>query len=84
MDKKTIYGILNEAYFGAQPHEQQAIRALRWLLPGRGTFVDLGASLGQYSKAGVEIMQEGAVEGWPAARCGICPMTFGMQFSGRR
>jgi hypothetical protein len=49
MERDDIYEILNDAYFGPEAHEQDVIRSLRKLLPSRGTFVDLGASLGQYS-----------------------------------
>jgi len=61
MERDDIYEILNDAYFGPEAHEQDVIRSLRDLLPSRGTFVDLGASLGQYSKAVAEIFESGKI-----------------------
>lgn len=50
MDKKSIIGVLNHAYFSEHPDEEEALRALPYLIKNCRSFVDVGASLGQYTK----------------------------------
>ena len=49
MDKQEIYRILNEAYFSEECHEKDVLDHLPALLGGVKVFVDVGASLGQYT-----------------------------------
>ena len=49
MDKSEIYRILNEAYFSDQRHEKETLEHLAELLTGVKVFIDIGASLGQYT-----------------------------------
>jgi FkbM family methyltransferase len=47
---------LNEAYFSASPHEQKVIKNLRKIAGRARLAIDAGASLGQYTKALLEIV----------------------------
>jgi FkbM family methyltransferase len=49
MDKNEIYDTLNKAYFSDDMHEKDVISRLPTLLEGAKLFVDIGASLGQYT-----------------------------------
>jgi FkbM family methyltransferase len=51
MDKAQIYETLNRAYFSSNPHEKDVIERLPMLLQGSTLTVDVGASLGQYTRA---------------------------------
>lgn len=51
MDRESIYERLNRAYFSAEPHEKDVIRRLPAILDEAGVVVDVGASLGQYTRA---------------------------------
>ena len=50
MEKQTIYRILEEAYFSEHPHEETVLKRLSPLLPHVRHFVDVGASLGQFTR----------------------------------
>jgi FkbM family methyltransferase len=50
MDEKTIIKKLNEAYFSELPHERKVLRYLPKLLKETNLFLDVGASLGQFTK----------------------------------
>jgi FkbM family methyltransferase len=45
-----IYQILEKAYFGENPDERLEIQELSSLVSGQTTMIDVGASLGQYTK----------------------------------
>lgn len=49
MDKEQIYSILNEAYFSENMHEKVVIKNMPILLKNVNIFVDIGASLGQFT-----------------------------------
>jgi FkbM family methyltransferase len=49
MDKNELYRILNKAYFSDARHEREVLDHLPVLLEGVKVFVDIGASLGQYT-----------------------------------
>jgi FkbM family methyltransferase len=49
MDRETIVSRLNRAYFSEERHERALLDRLPQLLEGVGLFVDIGASLGQYT-----------------------------------
>jgi FkbM family methyltransferase len=51
MDKADIYETLNRAYFSADPHEKDVLNHLSVLLRNDSLIVDVGASLGQYTRA---------------------------------
>jgi FkbM family methyltransferase len=52
MERQEIYEILEEQYFGATPHEVDELRGLEELVPeGLEQIIDVGASLGQYTRA---------------------------------
>jgi FkbM family methyltransferase len=61
MDEKAIINTLNEAYFSANPHEREVIALMPKLLRGVRIFVDIGASLGQFTKAASESLRGGAI-----------------------
>jgi FkbM family methyltransferase len=63
VDKQRIYDALNEAYFSAEPHEKEVIEHLPDLLRREGvkTFVDVGASLGQYTLVADRSIRGGTV-----------------------
>jgi FkbM family methyltransferase len=50
MDKADIYNTLNRAYFSADPHEKDVLEHLPILLKDNALIVDVGASLGQYTR----------------------------------
>lgn len=49
MKHEDVYRILEEQYFGENMHERDEIRSLPKLLEGTRLFIDVGASLGQYT-----------------------------------
>jgi len=49
MDKTQIYEILNQVYFSEESHEKEVLEHLPEILRSVKIFVDIGASLGQYS-----------------------------------
>ena len=49
MDKEEVYEILNRAYFTEDCHERDVLETIESLFRCAGSFVDIGASLGQYS-----------------------------------
>ena len=51
MDKDKIYEELGRAYFSDDPHERQVLRHLPRLLRDGALYIDVGASLGQYTRA---------------------------------
>jgi FkbM family methyltransferase len=57
MDKEAIYETLNQAYFSAEPHEKKVIDRLPAILNGASLVVDIGASLGQYTRALAELLR---------------------------
>jgi len=59
VDNDKIYQGLNECYFSEQCHEKETIEHLPELLDGVGVFVDIGASLGQYTFFANKYMNEG-------------------------
>ena len=61
MESEQIYEILEKAYFSENCHEKAAITALPRLLEKSRTFLDLGASLGQYTRAANACMREGRI-----------------------
>ncbi len=61
MEKQRIYDGLNEAYFSENCHEKAVIDHLPELLSDAKLFVDLGASLGQYSFNANKCMNAGEI-----------------------
>jgi FkbM family methyltransferase len=61
MDKETIYESLNQAYFSENMHEKDVIAHLPSLLGGVSLFVDVGASLGQYTYFANRHMRNGQI-----------------------
>ena len=57
MKKSEVYKILDQAYFGPKRHEDEELRLLPKLLNRCEIFVDVGASLGQYTKAASEALK---------------------------
>jgi FkbM family methyltransferase len=51
MDKADIYETLNRAYFSTDAHEKAVLEHLPLLLKDGSLIVDVGASLGQYTRA---------------------------------
>jgi FkbM family methyltransferase len=61
MDKDRIYKGLNKAYFSNEMHEKEIILKLPELLRGVELFVDIGASLGQYTYFASRCMNGGHI-----------------------
>ena len=49
MELQELYKIWNDQYFGENMHEKEVINALPYLLRNAEVFVDVGASIGQYT-----------------------------------
>lgn len=49
MDKERVYAALNKIYFSPDKHEQKVVTHLPNLLSRARVFIDVGASLGQYT-----------------------------------
>jgi FkbM family methyltransferase len=61
LDKQKVYEILNEAYFSEQMHEKEVINHLPDILRATKLFVDIGASLGQYTYFANKLMKNGHI-----------------------
>lgn len=61
MDKNEVYEILNKAYFSEEHHEKGVIEHLPELLEDARLFVDIGASLGQYTFFANKCMKGGEI-----------------------
>ncbi|MGE0484119.1 MAG: FkbM family methyltransferase [Gammaproteobacteria bacterium] len=61
MDKEDIYARLNEAYFSDDCHEKALLDNLPRLIRDARLFVDVGASLGQYTLAASRAMRGGRI-----------------------
>lgn len=61
MDEAEIVDRLNAAYFSDDPHEIATLEALRPVLTAAKRFVDVGASLGQYTRLANTVMRNGQI-----------------------
>jgi len=61
MDKIDIYETLNRSYFSNEMDEKEVIQHLPILLKSTKTFVDIGASLGQYTYFANQQMRNGKI-----------------------
>ena len=61
MDPGKIYSILDEAYFSENPREAEVLKHMGELLKKCKLFVDIGASLGQFTKLANEKMENGLI-----------------------
>jgi len=61
MDKQQVYATLNAAYFSEDCHERQLLDNLQRFLSGAKLFVDVGASLGQYTLTASRAMHGGRI-----------------------
>ena len=61
MNKGEIFEILNEAYFSDEPDEKEVLDNLPEVLRSVRTFVDIGASLGQYTYHANKYIQAGHI-----------------------
>ena len=61
MNPEELYRVLEEQYFGESMHEHDEIELLPSLLAGVRTFVDVGASLGQYAYFAGRTMRGGRI-----------------------
>jgi FkbM family methyltransferase len=61
MERQQIYEILNQAYFSADPHEREILDHLTPLFQETTFFVDVGASLGQYTYFASQQMKAGRI-----------------------
>ncbi|MGB2799437.1 MAG: FkbM family methyltransferase [Dehalococcoidia bacterium] len=61
MEKDEIYASLNRAYFSEDMHERVTIDKLPQLLRSAAVFVDIGASLGQYTYNASRCMNGGRI-----------------------
>ncbi len=60
-DLQRLYRELETSYFGDQPQEQKEIDHFRRVVSGAKVFVDVGASLGQYTYLANEVMVGGEI-----------------------
>ncbi|MCP5043248.1 MAG: FkbM family methyltransferase [bacterium] len=60
MDKQEIYRVLNEAYFGRHCDEAHLFAQIEPLVSQARHFVDVGASLGQYTRFACRAMKPGS------------------------
>lgn len=61
MEKEEIYATLNEAYFSEDCHERELLENLPRLISDAKFFVDVGASLGQYTRVASRVMRSGRI-----------------------
>lgn len=61
MEKTEIYQILDSAYFSDRPHEKEVVDHLPILLKQASVVVDVGASLGQYTRTMSRTLRGGEV-----------------------
>ena len=61
MQPSELYAVLEEQYFGDNMHEKDEIECLPELLEGASVFVDVGASLGQYSFFANQVLKNGRI-----------------------
>jgi len=61
MEKEEIYATLNQAYFADDCHERELLENLPRFIAKARFFVDVGASLGQYTRAASHAMRNGRV-----------------------
>ncbi len=61
MKKEEIYRILGDAYFSDNPHEKDALPALAAMLSTASLFIDVGASLGQFTRLASRSMRHGEI-----------------------
>jgi len=61
MKPQEIYEILEKEYFGENIHESQEIATLQELIKGIKVFVDVGASLGQYTYYANKTIKNGVI-----------------------
>jgi len=61
MKREKIYSILDEVYFSENPHESEVMKHMSQLLKKCNLFVDVGASLGQFTKLANDNMENGLI-----------------------
>ena len=61
MNKQAVYQSLNEAYFGEDCDEKDALQALVPIISAKKCFIDVGASLGQYTRFANRHMTNGVI-----------------------
>lgn len=61
MKQKDTLKILTEAYFSDNPHEIEVLETLQEIIGSIRVFVDIGASLGQYSRKISQIINNGFI-----------------------
>jgi len=61
MEKQEVYEILNEAYFSNDCHEAAILDELVPVIKGQRLFVDVGASLGQFTLHANKCMEDGQI-----------------------
>ncbi|NJL28799.1 MAG: FkbM family methyltransferase [Thermoanaerobaculia bacterium] len=61
MEREAILAKLNRAYFSENPHEKAILEHLGELLAEAKLFVDIGASLGQYTFYASRILENGQI-----------------------
>jgi len=61
LQTQELYAALEEQYFGDKMHERDEIDALPHLLEGVSIFVDVGASLGQYTFFANQILKNSTI-----------------------
>jgi FkbM family methyltransferase len=59
LEKQEVYRILNEAYFGENCDERDLFAQIEPMIRQANHFVDIGASLGQYTRFASQVMKPG-------------------------
>lgn len=62
MEREKVIEILESAYFGPSPDEEEVLSQLPRLLQGVRHFVDIGASLGQFTERANRILDGGRID----------------------
>ncbi len=61
MKKASILKVLRKAYFSESPDEQSVLKIFPFLLNNASLFVDIGASLGQFTKSANECLKNAEI-----------------------
>jgi FkbM family methyltransferase len=61
MEKQKVYDILNECYFSEDCHEKSVLENIGRLVKKGGVFVDIGASLGQFTRHAAEYLEQSKI-----------------------
>jgi FkbM family methyltransferase len=61
LSRDELYRVLEDQYFGPNKQEEREVGSLPKLLKGARVFVDIGASLGQYTRRAQEVLESARI-----------------------